>query len=122
VLGPVGRRPGQARLPARLNLLIPSRNRTNAVGRQGRSFPAVPRPLGIMQAGHQDRPGTRAAPAAAGTTLSRQPRQDCLRSRGTTRAPQWPATARAGHRAGVTLRGRRKYAEPFSYPGATAAE
>jgi len=69
-----------------------------------------------MQAGRQDRPGPRAVPAAAGTPLSRQPHQDWLRSRGTTRAARRPATARAGHRAGVAPRSRRKYAEQFHIP------
>jgi len=75
-----------------------------------------------MQAGRQDRPGPRAAPAAAGTTLHRQPRQDWVRSRGTTRAARRPAAARAGHRAGAPLRRRRKYAEQFSYSGPMAAQ
>ena len=123
VLGPVGRRAraGTAASPAKPSHPQPQTHQRRGPARAVLSR-LFPRPLAIMQAGRQDRPGPRAVPAAAGTPLSRQPHQDWLRSRGTTRAARWPATARAGHRAGVTLRGRRKYAEQFSYPGAMAAE
>jgi len=124
VLGPVGLRAragtaGPAASPAKPSHPQPQthQRRLPAGAVLSRLFP---RPLGIMQAGRQDRPATRARAGGSRHRAVPSALSGSVTMPGDHPPGQWPLPS--ARPPGLRpLRRRRKYAEQFSYPGAAAS-